>query len=177
MKPQSYTISARVFHWGMAAMILGLLALGAVMTELPKGDFRFQLYDWHKQAGVLVLVLVVPRLINRLVQGVPALPAVMPPWEQKAAHLGHLALYALMVLVPFCGVLMSQYGNHPISLLGLPLPMLVEPDKDLHEVFEELHGAVAYALLAVVLGHGAAALRHHFLLKDDVLRRMLPGGV
>ena len=177
MEPANYSPTAKAFHWGMAVLIVALIAVGAVMGDLPKGDLRAGFHGLHKQVGVLVLLLVAPRLGLRLWQGAPSLPDHMPQMEQLVAKAGHLALYVLMVLVPVAGLLMSQYGDHPVQLLGMAVPNLVMPDKDLHEVFEDVHGFLAYSLLVVVLGHAGAALRHHLILKDDILRRMLPNWI
>ena len=170
----TYDKTAKSLHWIMAALIFVLLAVGAVMTELPKGDLRADLYDIHKQVGVIVLLLVVPRLAYRFAKGVPALPSTMPPLEQLIAHAGHFALYALMFLVPICGILLSQAGNHPVVLLGFTLPNVIQPDKEWHEFFEDSHGVLAYTTLIIIIGHAGAALRHHLILKDDILKRMLP---
>ena len=177
MAEQSYDRTAKAFHWLMAAMILGLVAVGAVMVELPKGAWRADLHSVHKQVGVAVLLLVGPRLVYRLWRGVPSLPDGMPRWEQVMAKVGHWGLYAMMLLVPISGIVMSQAGDHPVQLLGWVLPTVIEPDKDWHELFEDAHGLLAYTTLALVVGHAGAALRHHFILKDQVLARMLPSWI
>lgn len=171
-----YTAAAKFLHWTMAAAIIALLAVGTGMVFLPKGDLRGEIYDIHKQLGVLVLALAAVRLGWRAAKGAPALPSATPAVERLAAQAGHLALYLLMFAMPLSGLVMSQAGGHSVHLLGLTLPELVAKDHALHEVAEELHEALAWATALLVGGHLAAALRHHFLLKDDVLRRMLPQG-
>lgn len=170
-----YDIGLTLLHWLMAIAIIALFAVGLVMEDLPKGDLRGSVYGIHKGIGVIVLALVAVRLAWRSVAGVPDLPATMPAHERWAARLGHVALYALMALVPLTGVLMSQSGGHAVNVLGFTLPTLVGKDEGIHELFEEAHGVLAWIMAAIVAGHGAAALRHHFLLGDGVLARMLPG--
>ncbi|MGE5546953.1 MAG: cytochrome b [Solirubrobacterales bacterium] len=173
--PERYDSVAKSLHWLMALLIIGLIAVGAVMEDLPKGDFRNQVFGIHKAIGVIALALVVLRLGWRGTRGAPALPADMPAREQLFAKLGHMALYLLMVLAPIAGILMSQSGGRPVVVLGWTLPVLIGKDEALHEVFEGLHGLTTWGLAALVALHAAAAFRHHFMLKDDILRRMLPG--
>lgn len=172
---ERYAPSLQLLHWLMAALIVALIVVGAVMEDLPKGDLRGTVYGLHKGVGVVVLGLLMLRLGWRVLRGVPDLPASMPVRERQVARLGHLALYALTVLVPVAGILMSQSGGHPVAVAGWTLPTVVGKDEGVHEVFEEAHGLLAWTMTIIVLGHVAAALRHHFLLKDGVLARMLPG--
>lgn len=169
----SYNSGLKLLHWLMAALILGLIAVGAVMEDLPEG-VRGTIYGLHKGIGVITLALLALRLAWRAGAGAPDLPAAMPSVERLVARLGHLALYVLMALVPVTGVLMSQSGGHPVSVLGVTLPALVGKDEGIHELFEGAHGLLAWTMTAVIAGHVAAALRHRFLLKDGVMERMLP---
>ncbi len=173
MKDQ-YCLTAKALHWGMAALILCLLVVGTVMIQLPKGDARMAVYGLHKEFGVVVLALALVRLVARQVMGVPALPATMTAREGQLTHLVHWALYGLMFAVPVAGILMSQSGGHDVQVFGLPLPTLLGKDKALHELFEDTHLALAVLLALLVAAHAAAALRHHFVMKDTVLTRMLP---
>ncbi len=171
-----YDGMAVTLHWLMAVMLIGLFGLGLVLEDLPKGDLRAQMYGLHKAVGAVVLALAALRLAWRLTHPAPALPDSMPASEVTLARLGHLALYGLMLVLPVSGIIMSQAGDHPVSVFGWVIPTLVQPNHDLKEVFEEVHGFLAWSLAAVVAGHGLAALRHRFVLKDDVMARMLPGG-
>ena len=174
MADQVYSPTAKIFHWSMAVMIVALLAIGAVMGDWPKGEVRTVMHDIHRQTGVAILLLVLPRLGYRLWHGAPPLPAAMPPMEQLIAHAGHWGLYALMFLVPISGILMSQSGDHAVSLLGWTVPTLIAPDKEMREILEDAHGFLAYSTLLLLAGHAGAALRHHFVLQDGILSRMLP---
>jgi cytochrome b561 len=177
MTNDNYDTLAKSLHWLMALMIIALWCVGLVLEDLPKGDFKGQMFAVHKGIGVIVLVLTVVRLAWRATHPAPALPNSMGDTEQLAAKAGHLALYGLMILIPVAGILMSQAGGRPVVVAGLTVPTLVGKDEGLHEVFEEAHAILAWILALVLAGHVGAALRHHFMLKDNVLRRMLPGRV
>ncbi|MBI5164784.1 MAG: cytochrome b/b6 domain-containing protein [Magnetospirillum sp.] len=137
-------------HWLMAAVILVLWGMGVWMEDLPKGPFRADVYGLHKSLGVLVLLLVAVRWPWRRWHGVPELPAAMPAWEQRAAHLGYLGLYLLMVGLPVSGILMSQTGGRDVALFGLGLPTVIGKHEMLHEVFEGAHGLFAWTLAALL---------------------------
>ncbi len=176
MRPANYDSVTKTLHWLMALLIIGLWVVGQLMGDLPKGDFRAQVYGWHKGLGVALLVLVLLRLAWRFGAGVPPLPATMQGRERAAAHAGHILLYLLMVLLPIDGILLSQTGGRAVMLAGWPLPTLIGKDDGLHDMFEAGHAVMAWGLALLVVGHVGAALRHHYVLRDTVLTRMLPGG-
>src|SRR4051812_16772299 len=103
-----YPLSSRIFHWLMAVLILFMLGLGIYMTRiLPKdAPNHLQVYELHKSFGVLVLILVFLRIINRYIAGVPPLPESISKIERILANLGHFAVYVFMILVPLSGYLM-----------------------------------------------------------------------
>lgn len=170
-----YTAVAKSLHWLMALLIMGMLALGFFMTGLPLSPDKFQYYAWHKWAGVSVFGLVWLRLAWRLMFPPPALQAGMSRALKLAAHAGHWALYALMVLIPLTGWLMSSAKGFQTVWFGvLPLPDLLGKDKLMGNQLALLHWALNVSLLALIVGHAAAALWHHFVHRDDTLRRMLP---
>jgi cytochrome b561 len=170
-----YTPLAKSLHWLMALMIFGLLALGFYMSDLPLSPEKLQLYAWHKWAGVTVFMLVWLRLAWRITHRPPALPGSMSPLMQLGAHAGHLMLYVLMVAIPLSGWLMSSAKGFQTVWFGvLPIPDLIGKDKALGKSLTELHAALNMGLLLLVVGHALAAAFHHFVHKDDTLRRMLP---
>lgn len=172
--PSSYDPVTKTLHWLMAFLIIGLWCVGLVMDDMPKGDLRTQVFGIHKAFGVLVLLLAFVRLGWRLGKGAPDLPAAMPPLERLGAKLGHVALYALMIAMPIDGILLSQSGGRAVNVFGLVLPTVIEKNEALKKAFEEGHEIMAWILAVVVVVHVAAAIRHHVMLKDDVLKRMLP---
>ena len=169
----TYTPVAKGLHWLMAALIIGLLVLGIYMHELPLSPEKLQLYSWHKWAGVTVFLLVWLRLAWRLTHRPPALPEAMSPLMRLAAHAGHAALYALMVVIPLSGWLMSSAKGVQTVWFGvLPIPDLLARDKELGNLLQWVHKGLNITLMLTLAGHVGAALWHHFVLKDDTLRRM-----
>ncbi len=173
--PARYDAVARTLHWVMAAAIMALWVVGHMIDALPKGPVRSEVIGLHKAIGVVLLVLAVARLAWRLARPQPPLPASMPAMERLMASAGHFALYSLMVLIPVDGVLMSQSGGREVSVFGLVLPSLVGKNDALREIFKGGHEVLGWVLAAVLVGHVAAALRHRFILRDEVMDRMLPG--
>ena len=178
-----YDSIAISLHWLTVLAIVALLALGWTMVDQRPGSaLQFQLYQLHKSVGFTVLALTALRLAWRWHHRPPPLPAAMPDWEQRAAMLGHLGLYALLVCLPLSGwaLVSTAPFNIPTRLYGLvPVPHLAfladSPDKAAaHHLFETLHGGGIWVLLGLLAVHIGAALRHHFVQGDDVLRRMLP---
>ena len=161
-------------HWLLALMILGSLGVGLYMTGLPFSPARLKLYNWHKWAGVTILVLSALRLLWRMTHRPPASPP-MPAWQLRASHMAHAALYALFFAVPLAGWAYSSAAGFPVVLFGvLPLPDFMAPDRALSESLKPLHQGLAYALAAVIVLHVAAALKHHFVDRDGLLLRMMP---
>ena len=173
--PTRYSLPAIALHWLLALLILGSLGIGFYMTGLSMSPTRLKLYNWHKWAGVTILALSAARLLWRLTHQPPADPP-MPAWQAQAAHAAHWALYVLFFAVPLVGWAYSSAAGFPIVWFGvLPLPDFVSPDKALAEAIKPWHGRLAYLLAFVVLLHVAAALKHHFVDRDGLLLRMLPG--
>lgn len=173
--PQHYTDTAKVLHWLIALLIIGLFTLGQYMSDLSMSPRKLQLYSWHKWFGVTVFLLVLIRLGWRLTHQPPALPAQMPKLQRIASHIGHTALYVLMLAIPVSGWLMSSAKGYQTVWFGvLPLPDLLGKDKQLGDMLAELHGALNGLMMFIVVVHALAALKHHFIDRDDVLKRMLP---
>ena len=172
---QHYTAVAKLFHWGMALLIVGLVTMGLVMTDMELSPEKLQYYSWHKWAGVSVFLLVWLRLLWRLVNPPPAYPNSMSKVVQRFAHAGHAVLYCLMVIIPISGWLLSSAKGVPTIWFGvLPLPDLLEKDKELGHLLHEVHESLNYLMLLLLAGHIAAAFKHHWIDRDDILKRMLP---
>jgi cytochrome b561 len=169
---------AILLHWLMALLIIGLAALGLYMVTLPDVGFntkKIMLILYHKEVGLLVLVLLAARLTWRLTHILPHLAAHLPDWQQIAARFVHLCFYALMFALPVTGWLMSSAAGIPVSFFGLfILPDLLPHDDYLFQRLVDIHKWFGYALILFIFVHVGAALMHHFVLKDDTLRKMLP---
>jgi cytochrome b561 len=133
------------------------------------------LFNWHKWAGITILALSALRLAWRLTHRPPP-DAPMPAWQQRATHWTHRLLYAAFFAVPLAGWAYSSAAGFPVVVFGvLPLPDFVSPDRALAETLKALHGLLAWTLAALVLLHVGAALKHQFVDRDRLLRRMMPG--
>jgi cytochrome b561 len=174
---KKYSLSSRIIHWLMAAIIIFLLGLGIYMTEfLPKdAPNHLEVYLLHKSFGALALILIFVRIINRLFNKAPELPKTLSKLEKNLSHLGHFGLYILMILVPVSGYLMSNSFGYPVHLFSLELPFLVSENFELGKIFAEAHEISAYSLLALVVIHILAVIKHRFFDKpeNDVLKRMI----
>ena len=180
---QRYTGFAIGLHWVLAILIIGMLALGLFMVELGEADpLRFQLTQWHKSFGIIALILIVLRILWRVTHRPPALPAHMKSWEKLAAELTHIALYLVILLIPISGWIMVSASPLDLPTLlfnGIHWPHLPPfdtlPDKEaVSELFLNIHTLAGYALIALLLAHVGAALRHRFMLHDEVMSRMSP---
>lgn len=172
--PARYTTTAIALHWLLAAAILASLGLGLYMVDLPFSPRRVQLYNWHKWAGVAILLLSAARLLWRLTHRPPA-DVAMPVWQQRAAHATHVAFYILFFAVPLTGWAYSSAAGFPIVWFGvLPLPDFVPVDRDLADAIKPFHWITAYALGALAALHVAAALKHQFVDRDGLIGRMRP---
>jgi cytochrome b561 len=174
-----YPLSLRAIHWAMAAIILGLIWVGWKMVSLPE-DAPVDLYPWHKSFGLLALLLVLVRLTTRLrlSPAIPPLPAGLATWEKKLSKVAHVALYALMIVVPCMGYAMSSSFTQSdgVTFFGIHVPELLPKNDARFEVFRVLHRWLAYTLLAVVGLHVAGAIKHRLLDRDranDVLSKMI----
>ena len=175
--PERYGTVAVAFHWIAAALIVGMLALGLYMVSLPDAGYdrrKIVLIVYHKEFGVLALLLVLARLAWRLRGPMPRLePAA--DWQKIAARFAHLWLYALMFALPLSGWLMSSAAALPVSFFGLgSLPDLVARDDYLFRALRKAHAWLAYGLIAVLVAHVGAALWHQLVRHDATLRKMLP---
>lgn len=175
-----YSLTAIVLHWVLGLALIGIFAVGVYMADLPFSPMRLKLYNWHKWAGITILVLSVLRLVWRLTHRPPELPgkiaAAMPAWQHWAHHGTHYALYALFFLVPLIGWAYSSAEGFPIVVFGvLPLPDFVPADKALAAMIKPFHELSAFALIGLAGLHIAAALKHQWVDRDGLINRMLPG--
>ena len=171
----AYSGFAILLHWLVALLILGSFVVGTYMVDLDLSPLKLKVYSWHKWIGVTVFLLVAVRLAWRVGLRAPAPPMAMPAWQRRAAAISHVLLYLLMVVIPVSGWVMSSAGGFPVVYFGvLQLPDLVAKNKELFELMKSVHYILNKTLLAVVLLHVAAALKHHYVDRDDVLARMLP---
>ena len=163
-------------HWLIAILIVAAFALGTVMTDMRISPTKLQYYSYHKWLGVTVLALVAIRLLARLFSTAPAYPDTMGNWQKKVANATHILLYVLMFAVPLSGYFYTSAAGYPVVYLGMfELPTIIGPDPELKHSLKELHELLTNVILALVSLHVLAALKHQFVDKDGILRRMVPG--
>src|SRR5512143_224937 len=170
----AYSRTAIALHWLAAALIVANLGLGVSMVELPLSPLKLHLFGWHKSIGLTVFLVAAARLAWRHANPPPP-PIAMPEWQRRAATVAHAALYALMLAIPLSGWIYSSSTGVSVVYLGLvPLPDLVAKDKALAAVLKAVHVTLNLGLVSLIGVHAGAALKHHFVDRDAVLRRMLP---
>ena len=183
---EDYSAIAKLLHWLIAVFVIGLIGLGLFMTRAENLQLKFALYQLHKSMGITVLILMALRIAWRFIARPPRWPVQMPQWERRAAQSTHTLLYMLLLVIPLSGWSMVSAAqapfNFPTVLYGIvPWPHIPaienldgEQKKTVETVLKNVHAALGWALLALVLLHIAAALRHSLILKDGVMLRMVP---
>jgi cytochrome b561 len=170
-----YGVVAQAFHWLIAALVVGQFVLANMADDLPIGVHKLALLARHKSFGMTVLMLAILRLLWRLRNPPPELPAGMTPAERMLARATHVAFYVLLFAMPFTGWLMSSAKNYSVSWFGVfTWPNLIGKDEAAFELLRSTHHVLSDILLAIAILHILAAFKHHFWNKDDVLVRMLP---
>jgi cytochrome b561 len=171
----SWGAPAKLFHWLVAVLIFVQFGLGWLATGWRLSPAKLNLFVWHKSIGMVILALVLVRLLWRLANPTPALPADTPPWERAAARLTHALLYVIMIALPLTGWIHNSAAGVPFSIFWrIPLPALGSPDKHTAELAALAHLSLVVVFAVLLVLHIGAALRHHFVKRDNVLTRMLP---
>jgi len=173
----SYSPVQKLLHWSVFLLVAGLYLITYGEEFFPRGDPGRDMIWWlHISFGLLLVAVVGLRMAWRLVQGAPEVPAEMTAAEKLLAKVVHGVLYALLIVLPLLGVFLTWYRGDALSFFGLfTIGSPVVPNRDTAHFVKELHELAANAILIVAGVHAAAALWHHFVRRDDVLRRMLPG--
>jgi len=168
-----YSGAAIFFHWAIFLLVVAAYAAIEIKGFTARGSAARSLsMSVHEWAGVLVVVLAVPRLLWRLVAGAPS-PEPGPRWMQQLASAMHLALYLFIFAQPLLGLLLLAAAGHPLAVPGTGLELaLVAPDDGLKAQLKEVHETLGTAFYAVIGLHAVAALFHHYMLGDNTLRRM-----
>jgi len=164
-----------VFHWLIAALIIGMLMLGYWMTDLPKEtpDRAFY-FNLHKSFGVLTGVLILARIVWRLSHKALAPASSLQNWEVVVSRLSHWLLYVLMVVQPLSGYIGSSFGKYGVKFFGLNVAQWGTENLALKQAFAQIHEIAGLALVSLLALHLLATLKHRFLDKDRILQRMLP---
>ena len=163
------------FHWFMLLLLAAVYACMELRDFFPKGsDAREALKTWHYMLGISVLVIALLRLLFQMTQTVPQITPVPPKWMNLSSTLMKIALYVLMIAMPFAGWMILSAKGKPIPFFGWELPPLIGQSKNAAGLIKEIHEAGATAGYFLIGLHTAAALFHHYVVRDNTLARMLP---
>jgi len=174
---EKYHISSRLFHWVMSILIIGMLVIGMYMVDFisDENQNKFMIYDLHKSFGLLILLLVILRIINRIFHKPPKQLEGISRIEVAISKSLHHSFYVLMILLPVSGYLMSNFYGFKVNFFSYELPSLVSYNPDMGRLFSETHEFLAYLLIFLLILHIAGVIKHRFFDKpeNDVLKRML----
>ena len=177
MHQNYYTRTAQYLHWIMAIIFIAAWLIGFYsgnfLSYEVDGSFKGSVITLHKNIATIIIFLLVVRIFWRYTHPVPQLPNTMSPFMKKMAHLGHLALYFMLIALPVTGCLFSWSAGHPAPVLyWFEIPRLVDKNPELLAIVKPLHIYLSWGVGVLLLGHIAAALKHHFIDKDHVLISM-----
>jgi len=170
-------LPARALHWIVALGVIGLFLFGLWMKEVPARPDRPYFYAIHASIGITVLALMFVRFLWWMTNRSPAAPDGVPHWQHVLSRISHGLLYVLTFATLIAGWLVSGTMRQPIDLMlfgVIPVPQLIE-GRTYHRLLGSAHEYFAYALIALVIVHAGAALYHHFVKRNGVLRRMVRG--
>lgn len=174
---KTYNWPMVLMHWLMVLGIWTAIGVGLYMVEIQGiTPTKLKLYNWHKWLGVSLWMLVMLRLVVRGFSQKPDYPPHWGPGMIRGVKLGHALLYVLMIAVPSFGYLFSLAAGYPVVWFGvIELPVLIERNAELKELFQTLHKVSATTLMVVVIGHVLMAVKHHVIDRDRIFGRMIPG--
>ncbi len=168
---QQFGLVSKLIHWLMAALIILIIAVALYMDELPRGAEKFEWVSLHKALGFCALTAVLLRIIWHRITKTPA--PLGDGWQLKLAHLGHTALYLLMLFIPLSGLMMSLAKGHDVVVFNwFTISAFNEKYEMLADITSFIHEGGANLLYLILALHIAAALYHHFIMKDDTLKRI-----
>ena len=173
---RQFAAFSRLLHWTMAAMVLTMLCIGVAMVA-SLANYHL-LLSIHRPLGIAILILVVVRFVNRLLNPPPPLPTTMSRAERLAATASEYAMYGLMLVLPLVGWGMLSAARSPIVLYGsLHLPFILPHDALLYAVLRKAHTVLAYLFFLMFIAHFGAILFHTLIVRDGILKRMAPWNI
>ncbi len=171
-----YDPVAKWLHWGVFVLLVIEYTLAWTMPHVKRGEEPTGLVSMHLSVGMLIVFLIVLRIAWRYLHTPPSLADVLPKAHARLAVAMHYLLYGVLLLIPFSGWFWASARGWDVTLFGIiPLPALVTQGSSLGRTAGAIHEALAALLIIAVIGHAGAALYHHVVRKDNILRRMLPG--
>lgn len=171
-KVYQYDLIAKLLHWTLALLLLGLVGLGWYMLSIENQPGSGWYFALHKSLGLIAATLILLRLIWRFAHSPAPLPTSVPLWLAKIARGIHWLLYVCMILMPLTGFIGASFSKHGVAFFGWQFPAWVEQNHTISEFFFNVHGIVAWVLVALIALHVLAAFKHLFINKDGVFQRM-----
>lgn len=173
----SYGSIARLLHWLIFLLVLIMIPLGYIMGDIPDKALRGEIVNVHKVTGVCILVLMLLRVLWAMRNTKPALPFQTPNWQRLSERYLHFFLYLGLIIMPLSGLIGAVAAGKPPHVLGFNIELPIDANKSIAKLaFDRIHDPLAIILIALISIHILAALYHHFVKRDDILRRMLTGG-
>jgi len=170
-----YPLTSKLLHWLVAMCVVITAPVAIVMTRLDKGPTQDALYNLHKSLGVLIFVLMALRLLNRLAVGALAPEEEIEPWQKTVSSIVHTSFYVLLLAMPVVGYIANSAYGATTPFFGLfEIPAIIEKNEGLAIQLFVLHRWVGWLVIVLAVTHISAALYHHFIRRDVVLKRMLP---
>jgi cytochrome b561 len=180
-KADHYPPSSKLFHWAVAICVLTIIPVAIIMVNIEEGPTQDFLFQFHKSLGVLILILMTLRLINRLIVGAPMADPEIEPWQRSVSSIVHTSLYVLLFAMSILGYVAHSVYGAPTPFFGLfEIPPVFSKNEELSEQLFTVHQVLGLLVAALVLMHIGGALYHRFIRGDHVLQRMLPralGGI
>ena len=173
---RSWGTLAKLLHWLVAVGVFALVYYGLLQADMERGPEKLAVRATHGSIALLVFVLMTVRIMWRLMNETPAPPGGMPAWQRRVSSLVHGSLYVFVLIQIFAGAMTVATGGKPLPFFGLfTLRLPVAEDSDSHHFWEEVHEFSWVIIVGLIVVHVIAALYDHFVLKNDVLRRMTHG--
>lgn len=169
---QNYGVVSIALHWGSALLFIGMIFFGIYLEDLPRSPDKGALMDIHKSIGVILMFLILVRLVWRAISPNPPAIETAKGWEQTLSKVVMGVLLASLILFPLSGWVMSNSGGHSVELFGLAMPTIIGESEMLSEISGSMHALLMPITLAAIGLHLAGAMKHHFIYKDTVLKRM-----
>ena len=172
--PDRYTRTAVVLHWLIGIALIGEIAFGFLLREIPRGTPpRGVWVNQHKSVGIVLGLLILARIVWRLAHRPPALPSVVPPWQSAAARVNHVAMYVCMIVIPLAGYLASNFSKNGVKFFASMILPPWGPDLPwLYKLLNGVHDLAAYVLTALIVVHVLATLKHALIDRDHPFSRM-----
>ncbi|KAA0889352.1 cytochrome b [Pusillimonas sp. ANT_WB101] len=175
MNDLHYSLWGRRLHWLVFILVAAALTMIYAHGWSPKGSTIRAVFKWsHMQFGIVILLVMLPRIVVRWRSGRPSIVPPPPRWQEQLAHAVQFVLYVLLFIVPLLGIANRLWSPDAWNFLGITLPHVAVTDKGFSEQLEEIHGTLGNVLMYLAGAHAVIALVHHFLLHDSTLRNMLP---